>query len=164
MTLISKRGSSLAVITALVLLGASGPVAAAQVSGAAVSPTPVASAPGPHYEEFRGVRLGMTADEARERLGKPKDRDDAMDYYEFSDSQRARVYYDADKRVEAIIATYIGAEGGAPAPEAILGTAVEFASDGSGAKKIDYPAAGYWVAYSRTAGDQPFVMITMKKM
>ncbi len=27
-----------------------------------------------------------------------------------------------------------------------------------------YPQAGYWVAYSRTPGDSPLVMITMQKL
>jgi hypothetical protein len=30
-------------------------------------------------------------------------------------------------------------------------------------KMVNYPAAGYWVAYSRTPGDEPMVMVTMQK-
>jgi hypothetical protein len=27
----------------------------------------------------------------------------------------------------------------------------------------NYPKAGYWVAYSRTAGDEPLTIITMQR-
>lgn len=158
-----NRFFSAAACTALVLASASAGMVS-QSGSAPGSPPPAAAAPGPLYQDFRGVRLGMTADQVRERLGKPKDKGDEMDYFEFSDTHRARVYYGTDSNVEAIIATYIGNESGAPAPEAILGTGIEMAKDGSGAKKVDYPAQGYWVAYSRTAGDAPLVMITIKKL
>jgi hypothetical protein len=138
--------------------------AVAQSNSIAVAPPAAGAVPGPLYQEFRGVRLGMTAEEVRAQLGKPKDKGDEMDYFEFDDAHRARVYYDADAKAEAIIATYVGDESGAPKPEAILGTSIEMAEDGSGSKKVDYPAAGYWVAYSRTAGEVGFVTITMKRL
>jgi hypothetical protein len=160
----SKHEIFLAALAAAMLLVLPSESTGAQAGATSPAPAPATSAPVPLYQDFRGVRLGMTADETRERLGKPKDRDDAMDYYEFSDHQRARVYYGADKKVEAIVATYLGPESGAPAPEAIVGSSIAFAEDGSGSKKVDYPAEGYWVAYSRTAGDKPFVMVTIKKL
>jgi len=30
-------------------------------------------------------------------------------------------------------------------------------------QRLDFPKAGYWVAYSRTAGDEPLTIITMQK-
>ena len=30
-------------------------------------------------------------------------------------------------------------------------------------KMVTYTEAGYWVSYSRTAGDSPLVIITMQK-
>ena len=30
-------------------------------------------------------------------------------------------------------------------------------------KMVSYPKAGYWVAYSRTAGDEPLTIITMQR-
>ena len=156
-----KNEARLAALAAALLLALPTDSHGAQLSSAA-SPAPASS--GPLYRDFRGVELGMTSDEARERLGKPKDGGNAMDYFEFSDHQRASVYYDTDKKVEAIIATYVGPKSEAPAPEVIVGSSIEFAEDGSGSKKVDYPAEGFWVAYNRTAGDQSFVMITIKKL
>jgi hypothetical protein len=41
---------------------------------------------------------------------------------------------------------------------------VEAKPDGTLYKLVQYPEAGYWVAYSRTAGDAPFTIITMQAM
>lgn len=116
----------------------------------------------PLFTDFQGVRLGMTATEVRQILGKPRDADESMDYFVFSDERRARVYYDAASKAEAIVATFIGSQSGAPPSEDVLGTGIVLDATGSGSKKIDYPSHGYWVAYSRTAGDDVLVTITMK--
>jgi hypothetical protein len=122
--------------------------------------TPQAAA-APLYKEYRGVKLGMKADEVRAKLGKPQEKSDVMDFYVFNDHERARVYY-RDGKASAVIATYIGKDA-APAPAAVLGTEVEAKPDGSMYQMKPYKQAGYWVAYSRTGGDSPMVMITMQK-
>jgi hypothetical protein len=109
------------------------------------------------------VTLGMSAKDARAKLGKPEEKGEAMDFFVFSEKERARLYYQ-DGKVSAIIATYIGKDGGAPPPAAVLGAEIEAKPDGSLYKMVTYPRAGYWVAYSRTPGDSPMVMITMQKM
>jgi hypothetical protein len=124
--------------------------------------TPAAAPAAPLYGEYRGVKLGMTADEVRAKLGKAEEKSDAMDFYVFSNTERARVYYQGGK-ASAIIATYIGRDAQAPAPAAVLGEEIEAKADGSMYKMTMYPQAGYWVAYSRTAGDSPMVIITMQK-
>jgi hypothetical protein len=116
----------------------------------------------PLYREYRGVKLGMSAADVRAKLGKPAEKSDVMDFYVFSDRERARVYYTGGK-ASAVIATYIGKDAGAPAPAAVLGAEVEAKPDGSMYRMSTYPRAGYWVAYSRTPGDSPLVMITMQK-
>lgn len=122
--------------------------------------TPVAE---PLFKEYRGVSLGLSADEVRARLGKPEEKSDAMDFFVFSDRERARIYYDKDKKAHAVIVTYIGQNGGAPPPAAVIGADIEAKADGSMYKLVTYPQVAYWVAYSRTAGDSPMVMITMQK-
>jgi hypothetical protein len=117
----------------------------------------------PVFIAYRGVSVGLTADEVRQKLGKPEEKFDDMDLFVFSDQERARVYYDQDKKARAISVTYISTGGGAPTPLAVLGTEIETKEDGSMHKMIVYPEAGYWISYSRTAGESPLVMITMQK-
>jgi hypothetical protein len=104
----------------------------------------------------------MSAADVRAKLGKPQEKSDVMDFYVFSDRERARVYY-TDGKATAVIATYIGKDAPAPAPAAVLGSGIEARPDGSMYRMTPYPRAGYWVAYSRTTGDSPLVMITMQK-
>ena len=120
------------------------------------------ASPEPLYREYRGVTLGMSASDVRAKLGKPQEKSDVMDFYVFNERERARVYY-TDGKATAVIATYIGKDGGAPPPVAVLGAEIEAKADGSMYMMTPYPQAGYWVAYSRTPGDSPLVMITMQK-
>jgi hypothetical protein len=123
----------------------------------------VAAAVEPLLREYKGVALGMSAGDVRAKLGKPEEKSEAMDFYVFSDKERARVYY-LDGKASAIIATYVGKSSDAPTPLAVLGTDIEAKPDGSLYKMVKYPQAGYWVAYSRVPGDSPLVMVTMQKM
>ena len=145
----------------------------AQTEAPAKSETQVASAPAgetvaakaapePLYREYRGVTLGMSASDVRAKLGKPEEKSDVMDFYVFNDRERARVYY-TDGKASAVIATYICKDADAPTPAAVLGPEVEAKPDGSMYRMTQYPQAGYWVAYSRTPGDSPLVIITMQK-
>jgi len=120
------------------------------------------AAPEPLYKEYRGVTLGMSAADVRAKLGRPEEKSDVMDFYVFSERERARVYYTGGKAT-AVIATYIGKDGGAPPPVKVLGAEIEAKPDGSMYQMTPYKEAGYWVAYSRTGGDSPLVMITMQK-
>ncbi|HEV2706208.1 MAG TPA: hypothetical protein VGV59_09810 [Pyrinomonadaceae bacterium] len=118
----------------------------------------------PPYREFKGVRIGMTCDEARKLLGDPADKGDAQDFYVFSETETAQVFYDKEKKVFAVAAVYLnGTANGVPTPKAVLGSEIEPKPDGSLHKMVTYPKAGYWVSYSRTSGDSPLVTVTMQK-
>ena len=118
----------------------------------------------PPFHEYKGVRIGMTADEARKKLGDPTDKGDTQDFYAVNDNETVQVFYDAQKKVHAVSIIYLGG-GAATAPNAraVLGVDVEAKADGSMHRRVDNMKAGYWVAYSRTAGDSPLVTITMQK-
>jgi hypothetical protein len=49
-------------------------------------------------------------------------------------------------------------------PQQVFGEDFETKPDGSKHKLVRYPKAGYWVSYSRTAGDTPIVTITIQKL
>ena len=135
-----------------------------QTSTPAQQPTPAAPAAEPIYTEFKGVKIGTGREEARKKLGNPQEKDKDQDFFALSERQRARLYYDQKGAVSAIIVTHVGKSGDIPTPKAILGTDIEPKQDGSMYQIVYYPKAGYWVAYSRTAGDEPLTMITMQKM
>lgn len=116
----------------------------------------------PPFHEYKGVRIGMTTDEARKKLGDPTDKGDAQDFYAFGDKETVQVFYDAGKKVHALSIIYLGG-GNLPTAKAVLGADVEAKPDGSMHRRVDYPKAGFWVAYSRTGGDSPLVSITMQK-
>jgi hypothetical protein len=118
----------------------------------------------PTFTEFKGVRIGMPAEEARKKLGSPRDKSDEQDFYVFNDTQAVQVFYDAGKVVSAISIDYMDGASGIPSCKDILGTDADTKPDGSKYKMMRYPKVGYWVSYSRTAGNSPTVTITMQKI
>lgn len=67
----------------------SGAQGEAVVTGNAATPEAVAE---PLLRDYKGVTLGMSAKDVRDKLGKPQEKSDVMDFYVFSDRERARVY------------------------------------------------------------------------
>ena len=123
----------------------------------------VAHAPDePLYRAYRAVRIGMTADETRQKLGTAVQTSAEMDVYEFSANEMAQVYYDQSNRVKALSVSYVG-DADAPPATAVVGQ-VEAGSDGVNYRLLRYPRAGCWVSYNRTAGDPPIVTITIQKI
>ncbi len=118
---------------------------------------------GPKFTEYKGVRIGMSADEARQKLGKAKDKDKTQDLYVFSENESAAVFYDNKQVVYAISIDYTGKDA-APPPIEILGQDVTPKADGSVYQMQQYADAGYWVSYNRTAGDSPVVTVTMQRL
>lgn len=132
--------------------------------GAIKQPNETAMVAAPVYQDFMGVTLGMSADEVRAKLKHVKDKGERQDFFVFSDSQSAQIVYDDKGKVIVISADYVGNDGTAPSPESVLGEAVQAKQDGSIYQLKRYPEAGYWVAYSRTAGDNPIVTVTIQKI
>jgi hypothetical protein len=118
----------------------------------------------PLFSEFKGVRIGTPTDEARKKLGNPKDKGDEQDFFLFNDNQTVMVYYDKAKTVTAISIDFMNGANAIPPAKAVIGSEIDAKPDGSGYKMVRYPRAGYWVAYSRTAGKAPTVTITMQKI
>lgn len=122
------------------------------------------AATGPIFKDYKGVRIGMTADEVRQKLGTPELKDKTEDLFLISDVEMVQVVYDKDGKVTVVSITYSGKNDAAPTALAVLGEEVAAGADGRVYKLVRYPTVGYWVAYSRAAGDAPVVSVTMKKM
>ncbi len=117
----------------------------------------------PAYKDYRGVTIGMSADEVRGKLDRIK-KGEHQDVLVFSEHESAQIYYDDKGKVTAISIDYFGDTSAAPTPDAVLGAALTAKDDGSMYQLNRYPDAGYWVSYNRTAGDKPIITITMQKM
>ncbi len=117
----------------------------------------------PLYEAYRGVRIGMTAEEVRRKLGAPTHIAGNQDLYMISDNETAQIAYDNSHQVITISADYMGGVG-APDYKAVVGPDIETQADGSLYKIVWYKSAGFWVSYNRTAGTLPFVTVTIQKI
>lgn len=118
----------------------------------------------PVFKDYRGVQIGMSAEDVRAKLDELKDGGPAQDFFVFSERESAQIYYDKNRKVTAISVDYVGGDSNAPSPNAVLGVELQAKPDGSMYELKRYPDAGYWVSYNRTAGDKPIVTITMQRM
>src|SRR5438128_5652469 len=76
----------------------------------------------PSFSDFKGVKLGMTADESRKKLGNPRDKSVEQDFYIFNDTQAVQVMYDKKGSVAAISIDFMSGASGVPAAKDVLGT------------------------------------------
>jgi hypothetical protein len=124
-----------------------------------------AAAPAPVFTEYRGLKIGMSASEVRDGVKSfLKDKGDKQDLLVLSDAETAQIYYDSTGKVTAISVDYLTKNGHAPTPMQVLGTDIQPKPDGSMYALKRYPAAGYWVSYNRTSGDNAIVTITMQAL
>jgi hypothetical protein len=116
----------------------------------------------PVFSEYKGVHIGMSTDEVRKKLTDIKDQADDQDFFVFSETESAQVFYQGGK-VYAISVNYVGTSG-APKSKDVVGEEIQAKADGSMYQLVRYPDDGYWVSYSRTAGDAPLITVTIQKM
>ena len=137
------------------------------IAGASQAQTPqkrAALAPeeDPVFQEYRGVKIGWLADEVRKKLGSPANKGEEQDFYVFNDKETAQVLYDKGQ-VTAISIDFMNGAKEIITPQQVFGADIEAKPDGSKYKLVRYPKAGYWVSYSRTAGDTPIVTVTIQR-
>ena len=118
----------------------------------------------PLYHEYRGIQLGMAADDVRKKLGNPTDKGDEQDFFMLNDAESAQIFYDKTKKVMAISANFLQGAQNVPTPKALFGEELAAKPDGSVYKMARYPKAGCWLSYSKTAGDSPLISVTLQKI
>ena len=118
----------------------------------------------PLYREYRGIQLGMAAEEVRKKLGNPADKSDEQDFFMLNDAESAQIYYDKTKKVMAISANFLQGAQNIPTPMTLFGEDASAKPDGSVYKMTRYPKAGCWLSYSKTAGNSPLISITLQKI
>jgi len=117
----------------------------------------------PLYTQYKGVQLGMTADEARAKLGTPALKESDQDYYVFSENETAQIVYDAAHKVVTISVDYVGGIG-APDYKAVVGGELEKSINGSMYRAVRYESLGFWVSFNRTTGTVTTVTVTIQKI
>ena len=122
----------------------------------------VAKGQQPLYKEYRGVRLGMTAAEARAKLGEPVMKSDDQDFFVLSENETTQIAYDGSQKVTAISTDYVGGVGAPDYRTVLSDGAMLQRPDGSLFRMVHYPAAGMWVSYNKSAGAVPVVTITIQ--
>jgi hypothetical protein len=116
----------------------------------------------PVYSEYRGIRLDMTTDEVRSKLGEPALKGDDQDYYVISTTEAAQIVYDAAHKTKTISVDYTGGVG-APEPKTVVGGDLEVSPKGL-YKMVRHDGLGFWVSYNRTTGSVTVVTVTIQKM
>jgi hypothetical protein len=150
---------ALLVVISLTICGVSFAQTARNRSGA------TAEEPSPVFLEYRGVKIGWLADDVRKKLGNPANKGDEQDFYVFGDKETCQVLYDkATNKVTAISVDFMTGAREVITPQQVFGADFDAKPDGSKYKLVRYPKAGYWVSYSRTAGDTPIVTVTIQQL
>jgi hypothetical protein len=116
------------------------------------------------FRDYRGIQLGMLADEVRKKLGDPKDKGDEQDFFMFGETETAQIVYDKTHKVITISADFLTAANAVPTAKQIFGAEVEAKADGSCYKMVRFTKAGYWLSYNRTSGNSPLTTVTLQKI
>lgn len=116
----------------------------------------------PLYTEYKGVRLGMSAEESRTKLGVPALKGSDQDYYVFSENESAQICYDAAQKVVTISVDYLGGIG-APDHTAVVGGDLERLANGSLYRIVRYDSLHFWVSYNRATAPVTSVTVTLQK-
>lgn len=123
-----------------------------------------AQEPSPLFNAYRGVQLGMNADEVRKKLGDPKEKGTEQDFYMFSETEMAQIVYDKAQKVITISADFMTMGGDVITAKQVFGADINPKADGSVYRMERYPKAGYWLSYNRTSGASPLTTVTIQKI
>ena len=120
----------------------------------------------PVWQSYKGVSLGMTADEVRAKLGAAKSEDATGFFYVFSETENAQFLLDANKKVRTVSVVFTAEHPAAPQFAEVFGKTAELEPkpDGSVFKMVRYEDAGFWVSYNRMAGEKAMVIVMIQKM
>jgi hypothetical protein len=114
----------------------------------------------PLYNEYRGLRLGMTSTEVRAKLGEPALKSDEQDFYVISPNETAQIAYNREQKVVIISTDYTGGVG-APDYRAVVGEELLQKPDGSLFRMVTYKSEHFWVSYNKSANTVSVVTITI---
>lgn len=161
---LTARAAFVAVLLFFAFVGGANAQAVAKQSKAL--PAQPAAVQLPLWQDYKGVKIGMPAAEAQAKLGAPTVQDKDGLFYAFSETESAQIIFDAQQKVRVISVMFAGGHPNQPTFENVFGKDEKVEPNAAGGiyKLIRYPEAGFWVSYSRLAGDNALVTVTMQKM
>ena len=101
--------------------------------------SPAADEQSSSFNAYRGVQLGMTADEVRKKLGEPKDKGTEQDFFVFNETETAQIVYDKSQKVVTISADFLTQGPEVLTAKQVFGSDVDPKPDGSVYKLVDCP-------------------------
>src|SRR5687768_14042552 len=97
----------------------------------------------PIFHDYRGVQIGLLADEVRKKLGEPANKGDEQDIFLFGEKEMAQILYDkTTRKVITISVDFSSGAAGVLTPQQVFGAEIEAKPDGSKYRLIRYPKAG----------------------
>ena len=121
----------------------------------------------PVFTEYKGISIGTTEAELLERIDTKPTFESKDDYfYIFSEAESAQFVLDAERSVKVISLIYSGNDSNAPTYEDVFGknVAIKMMGDGKIYNLVNYPEAGFWIAYYKSTGDNEMVTVTIQKL
>jgi hypothetical protein len=114
--------------------------------------------------DYKGVKPGSTKDDVHQKLGKPTKADgETSDSYDLGNSNSLDVQYDSDNKVRSMVLYFFSNDDKVPKFEDVVGdTKVDKKGDGSQTAKWLDSKAKVSVTMSKTAGDSPMTVITLR--
>ena len=112
--------------------------------------------------DYRGIRLGMTADEVQAKFGKGV-RVDEQEFFVLNERETLQIVYDKANKITGISVDFLGGVG-APDYRTVVGPDINVKPDGAMYKMVRYDQLGFWVSYNRTSNNSVMmVTITIQK-
>jgi hypothetical protein len=165
-----RRGSLVGIVVfvlALCSFGQAGEPSSNAVSSTKPPTTEKRTVVEPVLKDVDGVAIGMTADEVKDKLGRPETADNTGMLFSRNNGETVQIGLDSDGKVKMIAAIYTGKNASAPEFSTVFGQTSEApaSTDGKIYKMMRYPSAGYWVAYSRLdLQNGPMTTVTIQKL
>lgn len=119
----------------------------------------------PAWQGYHELTIGVTADQVREKLGKPKTEDTEGLFYTISETETVQFLLDSNGKVRAISAIFSAENPAPPTFADVFGKFMpaDAREDGSVYKMVRYEDLGYWISYNRMAGEKAMVIVLMQK-
>jgi hypothetical protein len=105
----------------------------------------------------------MSAADVLQKLGAPKSDADNNFFYIFSETETVDIIFTSEKKVGSVSAMFTEEHINPPKFEDVFSKNVKAVPKPDGAifKRVNFPEAGYWVSFNRTAGDKAMVIVVI---